>query len=456
MSTVRDVATTHSKDGTGLGRERTHTAVGCSNQNRRLTLKTIRRTMRMAIAASALSSAGLALGAAPAHAATQNLCPPVSCSGPYENAYQGIPVDYNLRVTNTTSQSATYALKPWDGTSPSDANYGWDAGPASASAITLNPGASGVLVAKVTLVSFQDAYQYATFPKVYLTSDGSTISGAQLSITAQPGTPPSNYVAPCTGGASGQAAGVAAAPGNSGYWAPTAPGGYGYWIATQSGGVINCGYSSWYGSPKSQFKAIGSPISAIASTPDGKGYFLVSSAGNVYAYGDAKWQGSPAASHQVPPGGIRGIAVTASGGYYLVTGDGGVLNYGAPWLGSPSSNHNMPPGGAVGIATTPGGYWVADGFGGVFNYGTAKWQGSLANRGITNTAAILASGSGYLLTQSNGISTAFAASMSGGASGGNPSTVIATAADPSGGYWLVDRNGAIYSMDGATYQGGAN
>ena len=123
-------------------------------------------------------------------------------------------------------------------------------------------------------------------------------------------------------------------------------------------------------------------------------------------------------------------------GYHLAAADGGVFNFGASGFygttysdgitGLTGSRPLAAP--IVGVVEDPmgGGYWLVGKDGGVFNFGASGFYGSTYTLGLT------------------------------GLSGTHPlaSPVVAMAATPDGkGYWLVTQDGTVYSFGDAKFYG---
>jgi hypothetical protein len=208
-------------------------------------------------------------------------------------------------------------------------------------------------------------------------------------------------------------AGIAGAPGGSGYWiadqngtvanfGPNAvnwgdvtgtklnspvvgtaasPWGNGFYMAAADGGVFNFGPgTAFYGSAGAV--PLHQPVVGIATAAAGNGYYLVAKDGGVFTYGPgAKFHGSLGNIKLNGP--IVGMAVDpVTGGYWLVGSDGGVFSFNAPFLGSTGGIHINQP--VVGILAAPtgDGYYLIARDGGVFTFGKgAVFQGSTG--GIT-------------------------------------------------------------------------
>lgn len=165
-------------------------------------------------------------------------------------------------------------------------------------------------------------------------------------------------------------------------------------------------------------RRLGGPIVSLAATPTGKGYWMVGADGGIFAFGDAPFLGAPAGQLRAP---AVHLEPSPSGqGYWVLSAAGEVAAFGdANFRGQ-----LFPlPGGAVGLAGTPSGqgYWVATGDAQVFAFGDAVLQS--------------ATGAGL---------------PAAGAGAGPPkpaAPTVAIAASPDGkGYWLLGRDGGVFSF----------
>ena len=226
------------------------------------------------------------------------------------------------------------------------------------------------------------------------------------------------------------------------------PNGQGYWEVSPNGGVTAFGQAVSYGSMEGQ--SLNASIVGIAATPDGGGYWLVASDGGLFAFGDARFEGSTGNLTLNRP--IVGIAATPDGhGYWMVASDGGIFSFGdARFQGSTGSIHLNQP--IVGMATdqATGGYWLVAADGGVFSFG-APFDGStgaiILNRPIVAMSA-MANGRGYRFVAADGGVFSFGDAAYYGSMGGQPipSVMVDMVNNAtSGGYWLVDALGNIYT-----------
>ena len=170
----------------------------------------------------------------------------------------------------------------------------------------------------------------------------------------------------------------------------------GYWEAAADGGVFAFGGAQYYGSVPQvlgpQSRTLDSPIVAMADTPDHGGYWLFAADGGVFTFGDANFYGS-----------VPGVLVP---------------------------QHRTLNGPIVAAEATPDGHgyrmFAADG--GVFDFGDAVFEGSLPGEFITPAQPI-----------SGAVTYPFG-------QGPNPNNA---------GYWLVARDGGIFTFGNAPFEGSA-
>src|SRR5579884_18520 len=254
----------------------------------------------------------------------------------------------------------------------------------------------------------------------------------------------------------------------------------GYTMVGSDGGAFAFGGALYTGSAANQKPS--APIVGVAPTRDDNGYWMAGADGAVYNFGDADALGSLTSAKVHPKAPIVGIAASqASGaggiGYYLVGADGGVFTFGdAVFHGSLGNKALAAP--IVGIAPTPddGGYWLVAKDGGVFTFGDAAFFGSLGNKHLNAPIVGMAAsptGSGYTLVASDGGVFTFGDARFYGSAGnlnlkapvagivlGPPAPRSGPPAGPpsptpAGGYWLVAKDGGVFSYGNANFFGSA-
>jgi hypothetical protein len=196
----------------------------------------------------------------------------------------------------------------------------------------------------------------------------------------------------------------------------------------------------------------------IAATPGDLGYWLAQAGGGIGVEGNATDKGMPYGNS--PPETV-GVAAATSGGYWVATSDGGVWAFGAPFFGSMGATPLNAP--VVGIASTPdhGGYWLVASDGGVFAFGDAKFFGSVPGvlapgRSLNQPVVGIASSSdglGYWMVASDGGIFAFGDAHFWGSMGGMHlnKPVVGMGGNTLGGYWLVASDGGVFSFDATFY-----
>jgi hypothetical protein len=192
----------------------------------------------------------------------------------------------------------------------------------------------------------------------------------------------------------------------------------------------------------------------IANTTDSRGYWLAQAGGGVFSYGDAHFYGSLPGQGIVPDAQIVGITATPNGkGYWLVAADGGVFGFGdAHFFGSMGTQSLNQP--IVGMAATPDGkgYWEVESDGSVFTFGDARYFGSAGRPLDLPTVGLVSThdGNGYWEVESDGGVFSYGDALFQGSMGGRPlnQPVVAVNTDPiTGGYWEVAADGGVFAFD---------
>ena len=177
------------------------------------------------------------------------------------------------------------------------------------------------------------------------------------------------------------------------------------------------------------------------------------------AYGDAGFFGSAGSLHLNAP--IVGMAGTPDGGgYWLVASDGGIFSYGdAQFFGSAGSLALNAP--VVGMAATPdgGGYWLVASDGGIFSYGDASFAARPAASTSTRRWSAwppppAAGATGWCRPTAASSPTATRPSTGSAGALMLDAPVTGMAVTPGGGgYWLVARDGGVFTYGDAPYFG---
>jgi hypothetical protein len=150
-------------------------------------------------------------------------------------------------------------------------------------------------------------------------------------------------------------------------------------------------------------------------------------------------------------------------GYWMVAHDGGMFSFNEPFFGSAGSLQLNAP--IVGMAPTwdRQGYWLAGADGGIFNYGDAVYDGSLPQDDLTTSKVVGIVGApqtdGYYLIGSDGTVWNFNATNDGDLPflGIHVDDIVGGATTPDGkGLYLVGADGTVYPLLGdAVFAGDA-
>ena len=173
------------------------------------------------------------------------------------------------------------------------------------------------------------------------------------------------------------------------------------------------------------------------------------------------------------PGGTAVFSVPMPGsGYWMAAKDGGVFSFGgAGFYGSMAGKTLNAP--VVGIAPTmdQGGYWEVSSDGGVFSFGDANFYGSMGGKTLNAPAVGIAAtpyvpavppaqpapvGKGYWLVAKDGGVFSFGDANFYGSMGGKTlnAPVVGLASGAGGaGYWLVAADGGVFSFGDANFYG---
>lgn len=150
----------------------------------------------------------------------------------------------------------------------------------------------------------------------------------------------------------------------------------GYWIVGSDGGIFAFDNAPYDGSAHGSLPN-GQSVVAIAATPDGNGYWEVTNGGYVYAYGDAQYEGG--VSGLGIGCAIVGMAAAENDSSYWLDGcDGGVYSLGqAPFDGALAQTAKYFNIEAIASTQDGNGYYLMAFDGSLFTYGDAQFQGDL-------------------------------------------------------------------------------
>jgi hypothetical protein len=225
----------------------------------------------------------------------------------------------------------------------------------------------------------------------------------------------------------------------------------GYWAAGSGGRIFSDGGAGWHGDRwglKGKSKVVD-----IASSPTGGGYLLVTGRGGVLEFGDAGARGGTTGLDVA----IAAIATRPDGrGYWLVSKGGRVFAFGrASHFGAPRGR--MSGDRVVDIAATPTGlgYWIFTASGRVLSFGDAVHYGDNASLG--NVVAGAGHGAdGYWLATSSGKVVPFGGAPNLGGLRRAPAApivdLLTTSTD--NGYWLLGQKGRVTPIGDAADHGG--
>ncbi|MBO0767793.1 MAG: DUF1906 domain-containing protein, partial [Solirubrobacterales bacterium] len=217
----------------------------------------------------------------------------------------------------------------------------------------------------------------------------------------------------------------------------------GYWAFNLAGHVFNSVYQPNYGALSGN---AAHDVKGMAASPGDKGYWLAGQHGTVLAFG-----GAPTHPQIHPSHSIIGMAPTKHGGYWLYSSLGNIYpSKGSTSFGSPVLSH-MRINDVVGMATSADGkgYWIATRWGTVIGYGSVRGRRrfhiSGAVRGIT------ASAHGYWIYTSTGhvYGSAHTNTFGNPAAHGANNIVGLVPAPANKGYWLISGGGRVFNVGAA-------
>jgi hypothetical protein len=232
------------------------------------------------------------------------------------------------------------------------------------------------------------------------------------------------------------------------------PDGNGYWLVGSDGAIYNYGDAVLYGSLRGTH--LNQPIVGMAATPDGGGYWMVASDGGIFSFGDAHFFGSTGSLHLNQP--VVGMTTSPDGqGYWFVASDGGIFAFGdAQFLGSMGGTPLNAPVVGMAVDNLTRGYWLVAADGGIFSF-KAPFYGSTGALHLNKPIVGMESdpgGGGYRFVASDGgvFSMNLPFSGSAGATHLNQ-PVVGLGTTGAVGYWLVARDGGIFTFGGAAFLG---
>jgi len=232
----------------------------------------------------------------------------------------------------------------------------------------------------------------------------------------------------------------------------------GYWLTASDGGVFSFN-RPFYGSTGSLH--LNQPIVAMAATHDDGGYWLAAADGGIFAFGDARFAGSLPYEGKHTAKVVDIVGDPANFGYLLIESDGTVWDFGGvpsfgdlPFFGIHVNN-------IVGGAMTPDGrgLYLVSSTGKVYVLsGDGVFAGDAS--GLTLNAPVIAMSvdpqtGGYWLLAKDGGVFSFNAPFY-GSTGNlrlNQPVVGMTATADGGGYWFVAADGGVFSFGDATFEG---
>ncbi len=231
----------------------------------------------------------------------------------------------------------------------------------------------------------------------------------------------------------------------------------GYWMAASDGGIFSFN-RSFFGSTGSI--KLNQPIVGMAPTHDNGGYWLAARDGGVFTFGDAPWFGSLPAEGQRTTSVVAIVSDPVTFGYFLIESNGTVWDFHTPTFGDlPFFGYHVNN--IVGGAMTPDGrglYLVgSDGKVYVLS-GDGVFQGDASsihlNAPIIGMAVDPLTGGYWLLGRDGGVFSYNAPFF--GSTGNirlNQPVVGMTPAADGGGYWFVASDGGIFSFGDAQFYG---
>jgi hypothetical protein len=231
----------------------------------------------------------------------------------------------------------------------------------------------------------------------------------------------------------------------------------GYWLVARDGGIFSFN-RSFFGSTGNI--KLNKPIVGMATTNDENGYRMVGADGGIFTFGDAPYIGSLPALHINVSDVVAIVSDPSTDGYYIIGADGSVWNFFAPQLGDlPFFGFHVNN--IVGAALTPDdqGMYLVGADGKVYVLlGDGAFQGDPSN--IPLNAPIVGMSvdpltGGYWLVAKDGGVFSYGAPFYGstGALRLNQPVIAMSSTGDGGGYWFTALDGGVFSYGDAQFWG---
>jgi hypothetical protein len=231
----------------------------------------------------------------------------------------------------------------------------------------------------------------------------------------------------------------------------------GYWLVARDGGIFSYN-RPFFGSTGSI--VLNKPIVGMATTNDEHGYWMVGADGGIFAFGDAPYVGSLPARHINVSNVVTMVSDPSTDGYYIIESDGSVWNFNAPQVGD-LPFFGIHVNNIVGAALTPSdkGMYLVGADGKVYVLlGDGHFQGDASsiplNAPIVGMAADPVTGGYWLLGKDGGVFS-YGAPFYGstGALRLNQPVIAMSPTGDGGGYWFTALDGGVFSYGDAQFWG---
>jgi hypothetical protein len=231
----------------------------------------------------------------------------------------------------------------------------------------------------------------------------------------------------------------------------------GYWLVARDGGIFS--YNRPFFGSTGSIK-LNEPIVGMATTNDENGYWMVGADGGIFAFGDAVYGGSLPGKHVSVSNIVAIVSDPSTDGYYEIGSDGSVWNFNAPQLGDlPFFGFHVND--IVGGAMTPDnkGMYLVGANGKVYvMLGDGAFQGDASglplNAPIVSMAVDPVTG-GYWLVGKDGGVFSYGAPFYGSTGSlrlNQPVITMASTGDGAG-YWFTALDGGVFSYGDAQFWG---